>query len=180
MKLMTITLEAEQRKILMFQFLIVAANYAAVGLAVNSARNADECAGQVREAYDLALLLGMRVSFTTADCGVFDLGSSYIQGSLIVLRDRARSIRANTANVGSGALQPLRDWEPMWIGPGELLAGPESRAIDRHMRGIEDATHSLIPSHQSRRLRHTLRLAGCRERPESGREIECPTVGQLE
>ncbi len=149
-KPMTITLEEEQRKVLAFQFLIVAVNYANVGRAANSARDVDECAGQIREAYDVALSLGMRVPFTTEDCGVFDLGSSYVQESLVVLRDRARSIRAQTANVGPDALQRLRDWEPMWIGSSELLAAPESRAIDWHIRGIENATQlpALFPPKQ--------------------------------
>ncbi len=152
MKPVTIALEADQRRILVFQFLMVAVNYASAGRAANSARDVDECAGQIHEAYDVALSLGMRVSFTTDDCGVFDLGSSYIQESLGVLRDRVRSIRAHAANVGPDALQRLRDWEPMWIGSSELLAGPESRAIDWHIRGIENATHSLPSSHRSKTI----------------------------
>jgi hypothetical protein len=150
-KLTTITLEPEQRKILTFQFLIVAANCAAVGRAASGARDVDRCAAQVREAYDLALSLSIRVSFTTEDCGVFDLGSSYIQESLVVMRDRARSIRAHAPDVGPKALQ-LRDWEPMWIGSGEPLARPESRAIDSHIRRIEDAMHSPGSSRQSKAI----------------------------
>lgn len=143
---------ARQRKILTFQFLNVAVTFAEVGRTANSTQVLDECAVQMREAYDVALSLGFRVSFTTDDCGVFDLGSSYIQESLAVLRDRARSIRAPAAGVGPDALQWLRDWEPMWIGPGELSAGLESRTIGRHIRRIEDATHSPCSSRQSKTI----------------------------
>jgi hypothetical protein len=151
-KPMTITLEAEQRKILAFQFLMVGVNYANVGRAASDAGDVEECAGQIREAYDAALSLGIRVSFTTDDCGVFDLGSSYIQESLAVLRDRARSIRAHTANVSPDALQRLRDWEPMWIGLSEPWGGLESRTIDRRIRVVEDFVHSLRSSHQSKTI----------------------------
>jgi len=127
----------------------VAVNYAIVGRAANSARDVGECAKQVCEAYDVALSLAIRVSFTIDDCGVFDLGSSYIQESLVVLRDRARSIRADGDYVISDALQRLRDWEPMWIGPGDLTDGLESRTIARHIRKIEDAMHSVLHSQES-------------------------------
>jgi len=142
---MTTTLERGQQKVLMFQFLIVAVNYANVGRHANSARDVDECAKQVREAYDIALSLSIRISLTTNDCGVFDLGSSYIQESLVVLRDRARAIPG--AEADPDALLRLRSWEPMWIGASELSAGLESRTIDCHIRKIEDAMRDLGCSH---------------------------------
>lgn len=141
------TLEAEQRKILVFQFLIVAVNYAIVGRAADTAQDVDECAKQVCEAYDVALSLAIRVSFTIEDCGVFDLGSSFIQESLAVLRNRAQSIRAHVADIDPDASQRLRDWEPMWIGPGKVPASLESRAIGCHIREIEVATHFLPCTH---------------------------------
>jgi hypothetical protein len=144
-KPMTITLEAKQRKILMFQFLMVAVNYANVGRAANSARDVDECARQVREAYDLALSLSIWVSFTIDDCGAFDLGSSYVQESFAALRDRAQSVRVR-AQVGLDALLSLREWEPMWRDPRPELvlsgAAFEAQAVRRHLKKIEDAAYS--------------------------------------
>jgi hypothetical protein len=143
MKLKRITLEADQRRILAFQFLSVAVRFAEVGRVASSTQALDECAAQMREAYDSALSLSIRVSFTTADCGAFDLGSCYVEESFVVLRDRAQSVGTQVADVSPDALQALREWEPMWgePRPDQVWSGPafEAQAVRRHLKKIEDA-----------------------------------------
>lgn len=145
MRLKTITLKASQRKILTFQFLSVAVRFAEVGRVAGSTQDLHECAAQMREAYDNALSLSLRVTFTADDCGAFDLGSHYVQKSFVTLRDRAQSIPAQVAGSGSDALQSLREWEPMWGDPGpdqvSSDAAFEAHAVRRHLKKIENAAY---------------------------------------
>ncbi len=145
MRLTTLKLGADQRKILAFQFLSVAARFAEVGRTANSTQVLDECAAQMREAYDAALSLSIRVSFTADDCGAFDLGSSYIQESFVALRKRAEGIGAQESDPRPGASQWLRDWEPMWAVPGQVSfdSAFEPRTLRRHLKKIEDAAYSF-------------------------------------
>jgi hypothetical protein len=144
MKLTTLKLGTGQRKILTFQFLSVALRFAEVGRAANTARVLDECNAQMREAYDAALSLSTRVSFTIDDCGAFDVGSSYVQQSFVALRRRARSIQEQAAHLGPDGSQWLRDWEPMWTEPSQGLSGAAFavRTVWSHLKKIEDAAYS--------------------------------------
>jgi len=140
---MEITLETGQRKILVFQFLSVAVRFAEVARTINCVRTIEECSGQMREAYDSALLLSIRASFTVDDCCVFDAGSSYVQESFGVVRERARSLRSRPVDEGRSDRSWLSEWEPMWRDPrpdgGSSSGGMvfAAAAVRRHLERIE-------------------------------------------
>ncbi len=94
----------------------------------------------MREAYDSALLLSTRSSFTVNDCIAFGSGSSYVQESFIALEKQSQNIWVQVVDVGPDALQWLKDWEPMWSDPQVLSKTThEARAVRRHLKKIEDA-----------------------------------------
>lgn len=152
---MEITLEAGQRKVLVFQFLSVAVRFADVAHASSSAGTLEECAAQMREAYDSALLLCRRVSFTAEDCCAFDLGSWYVQESFGVLQERARNLRSGPGEGASGDGPRPSEWEPMWgdRGPDREPSAAfnvfAARSVHRHLRRVED----LICTSVSRQAR---------------------------
>ena len=143
MKLITLRLEVERRKILTFQFLTVALRCAELGRTANSARVLGECAAQMREAYDFALMLSIRAVFTTDDCGAFDSGCSYVQDSFLAMRARAEFIRAQLTDIRHDDTQWLKDWEPMWNDPGSLADSAfELRVVRSHLKKLENVMYA--------------------------------------
>lgn len=144
MKLKTITFEKPvQRKILAFQFLTIAVRFAEVGRIASSIQDLEKCAAEMREAYDSALLLSTRVSFTGDDCRAFDSGGAYVEESFVALRDRRDSIQAHGSDVCPYTFPWPREWEPMWGDPGQnqslsVTAFP-AQVLRRHLKGIEDS-----------------------------------------
>lgn len=135
---------AAQQKILAFQFLSVAVRFAEVGRATSSAPTREQCVRQMREAYDAALLLSVRLSFTVGDCGAFDAGSAYVEESFVLLRQRTRGLHEHTG--GADPAASLQEWEPMWGDPrpdaawtGAMVA---ASAVRRHLKEIEDAAYA--------------------------------------
>jgi hypothetical protein len=145
---------AVQQKILAFQFLCTAVRFAEVGRATHSRQTLERCAVQMRETYDSALLLSTRLSFTFADCCAFDTGSSYVEQSFAVLRERVQGLPDHTADTGVDSSQLLREWEPMWCDPGPRGTLPSSAieacAVRRHLKKIEDAAQSRVVYQQAR------------------------------
>jgi len=113
MKLKSITLERHQRKVLAFQFLTVAVRFAEVGTVTSNARLCEKCMLEMREAYDSALLLSGRASFTLEDCRAFDSGGSYIESSFHALAVRIRGLRARASDRDIDD-SSVKEWEPMW------------------------------------------------------------------
>jgi len=144
-----------ERRILAFQFLNVALSFAEVGRAT---RRADVCEGSLRqmsEAYDAALLLSIRASFTAEDCNIFDSASSYVQLSLGALREKAWRLRSEAVDSGPDISERLKEWEPMWEFTefGCLSeAAFAARAVRRHLRAIEDSVCGLPASLRERAL----------------------------
>jgi len=143
MKLKTITFEKPvQRKILAFQFLTIAVRFAEIGRIASDIQDLEKCAEQMREAYDGALFLSTRVSFTGDDCRAFDSGAAYVEESVVALRDRKLSIQAH-GDICPHTFPWPREWEPMWGDPGQNQLLPvttfPAQIVRHHLKRMEDS-----------------------------------------
>jgi len=142
MKLKTITFEKPvERKILAFQFLTIAVRFAEIGRIASSIHDLEKCAAQMREAYDSALFLSTRVSFTGDDCRAFDSGAAYVEESFVALRDRKLSVQEHGSDICPHTFPWPREWEPMWGDPGQNQLLPvttfPAQVVRRHLKRIE-------------------------------------------
>ena len=144
-----------ERRILAFQFLSVAVSFADVGRETRRADICEGCIRQMSDAYDVALLLSIHVPFTPEDCAVFDSASSYVQQSLVLLRERAWRVRLQALDPGPDISDMLKEWEPMWEWTefGRFSEGAfAAHALRRHLRALEDAGHPAPTSLRERAL----------------------------